>query len=525
MRHPLSSLSLILVLASCGDSQTGVDRADLGPPDLARPAPPDLSADARPPERRYDWIGIVGTGQSLSVGAASGALISTTQPYHNLKLFDNGPAPRYPIDGKGGDFSLVPLVEPIRPRLDPQQPDGQYPNNIFGETPHSGMANQISAISLVQTGFDFVTVHSVVGWSGNPLVNINKAGGKLAYPATLAEARTIKKLAQAAGKKFAYGAIVLTHGESDSQNGDYGKGVYQLYLDYNQDLKAITGQAEDIPLLVSQQSTLPGDSGHSLSSIAVWQLGVQHPGQVLCTGPKYQYVYAGDRIHLDAANYLRLGEKYAQVFYQHVVQKIPWKPLQPHGAMRTGANITIDFDVPVPPLGWDDTLSPPHQASFLEWKNGRGFEAEDETGRLTIKSVEIQGDAVAVHLDKEPAGKKVVVRYAMTQDDAGLQGGYPGGKRGQLRDSDGFVGYDAETIPCQVEKGSKVVKAKGAFTKRSARDPASGGTLPAGTLIQTLDSADQATLSQPWTGDSGTASLTFHHDQHNYAVHFELPVP
>lgn len=31
-------------------------------------------------------------------------------------------------------------------------------------------------------------------------------------------------------------------------------------------------------------------------------------------------------------------------------------------------------------------------------------------------------------------------------------------------------------------------------------------------------------LSTPWTGATGTASLTFKHDQHNYCVHFSMPV-
>jgi hypothetical protein len=30
---------------------------------------------------------------------------------------------------------------------------------------------------------------------------------------------------------------------------------------------------------------------------------------------------------------------------------------------RTGAKITVDFDVPNPPLAWEETISPPHQAA------------------------------------------------------------------------------------------------------------------------------------------------------------------
>jgi hypothetical protein len=37
-------------------------------------------------------------------------------------------------------------------------------------------------------------------------------------------------------------------------------------------------------------------------------------------------------------------------------------------------------------------------------------------------------------------------------------------------------------------------------------------------------SNQQMTLSTSWPGPTGTADLTFHHDQHNYCVQFEMPV-
>ena len=29
-----------------------------------------------------------------------------------------------------------------------------------------------------------------------------------------------------------------------------------------------------------------------------WQVGLDHPGDVVCAGPKYQYSYAADGVHL-----------------------------------------------------------------------------------------------------------------------------------------------------------------------------------------------------------------------------------
>src|SRR5712664_2873583 len=88
-----------------------------------------------------DWVGVIGTGQSLSVGAAAGTPISTTQPFNNLKLLDQGPDPRNHLDG-GGDLSLVALTERVRPPL-PVWSDIQYPNQLAGESSNAEMANDM----------------------------------------------------------------------------------------------------------------------------------------------------------------------------------------------------------------------------------------------------------------------------------------------------------------------------------------------------------------------------------------------
>ncbi|HEV8245978.1 MAG TPA: dockerin, partial [Polyangiaceae bacterium] len=271
-------------------------------------------------EKPFDWVGVIGTGQSLSVGWESTA-ISTTQPFKNVTLLDEGPDPKYPIDSSGSpSWSTVPLIEPIRIAVagtGAGYDDWQYPNNIahngetYGETPHSGMANTLSALWQARGGEgDYITAHSVVGWSGHGIVDIDKTGGKRAYLASLAEANVFNALAAAEGKTYGVGGIVLTHGENDANNPVYGAALYQLWQDYNADLKAITGQAQDVILFGSQQSS--SAPGYDSSAVQLWRAGVDHPGQIVCTGPKYQYRPYG--LHLPGPGYERLGEKYGEVF-------------------------------------------------------------------------------------------------------------------------------------------------------------------------------------------------------------------
>lgn len=486
---------------------------------------------ATPVHPPFDWVGIIGTGQSLSVGATANYM-SVAQPYGNLTLVDNGPDPKYVIDAADtSSYATVPLVEPIRAwsaGSGEGYDDGQYPNNIAGETPHSGMANQITAFwkARPESVGDYVTVHSVVGWSGHPLVDIDKQGGKRAYPASLHEGKIFKDLATKAGKSFGYGAIVLTHGESDAGNPDYGTGLFTLFQDYNADLKALTGQSSDVPLLVSQQSTIA--SGPTGSAVQVFQAGVDHPGQIVCTGPKYAYQYSGDYLHLPAPGYFRLGEKYAEVFDKIVNQKLAWKPLGPKKATRSGATITIDFDVPTPPLVFDENISPPHQSAHTAWAKGRGFEVVDsQGGEIEISDASIQGSSVVLTLANAPsAGTPLSVRYAVVQDGSGTQGGLISGLIGQLRDSNDVTGYDAESIACKVETGQKFVTSSdpGGFARRTGFDRVSGGSLSATAIVVHQDSDDQITLSEAWTGASGAVNLSFHHDLFNYCVHFAIDV-
>jgi hypothetical protein len=524
-----SALLLFALLApfACGGGGAARPSAAVPVTSATMMGVPSASAsDARPaPSARPDWVGVIGTGQSLAVGSGGRPVISTTQPYHNLKLTSAGPMPEHPLD-EGLVPTLVPLVEPIRDYGNIHR-SFQYPNNIFGETPHSAMANQLSATALARDQLDYVTIHTVVGWGGRCMHDIDKHGRGYAYPSSLWEARTIRDLAKEQGKTFVYGAVTLTHGECDATNDHYEEELRRLFVDYDADLRAITGQADPVPLLVSQQCTFPAEGGPSASTLAVWSAGVRWPNEIIDVGPKYQYAYLRDKVHLDAAGYVRLGEKYAEVFDVIVRQKKPWAPLQPTSARRSGNTIVLEFHVPNPPLAWDETLAPPHQGTFTEWARGRGFEVLTETRALTITNAEIRGSSVVLTL-REPAPPGVIVGYAIVQDAKVASGGDVHGRRGQLRDSDPFVGLDAETITVAVEHGSNVVTTlpRGTtFARRAGRDRVRGGTLPPETIVREKLSDGSLALTAPWEGPTGTATLTFQHDQRNYAVAFRMPVP
>ena len=113
--------------------------------------------------------------------------------------------------------------------------------------------------------------------------------------------------------------------------------MVKLWQSYNQDLpRADRPDPDAIPMLLSQQHSEPTTAGTtSTATLAQWRIGVDHPGDIICTGPKYQYAYVSDNIHLTNPDYERLGEKYGEVFHQRVVLGNAWQPLQPTSVERS----------------------------------------------------------------------------------------------------------------------------------------------------------------------------------------------
>ena len=448
----LASVAPLMVAGACSSSPPVKETAPAASTDAAVAVAEDAaSADASLDGRvssPWDWVGIVGTGQSLAVGAHGTPINATTQPYHNLALslgaaLDTIP----PFDPTNSALSMIPLVEPIRPLAETYP--SAYPLNLYGETPHTAMGSQITAMfQQAIDGGDFVTVHTVVGENGQPMSVIDKTAVEVddggtstgrAYAATLFEAAAIARLAKAANKTYGIGAIVITHGESDAGNGAYESELVELWQDYNQDLAAITGQTSSIPMLVSQQESVPQGMGFtSASTLAEWQVGIDHPGDIICSGPKYQYPYYTDNIHLTTQGYELLGEKYAEVFFNKVVLGQNWQPLQPISASAAGNVVTVQFNVPVAPLVWDDTFPSPHPTGYPQWTAGRGFEVLLDGSPVTIDSVAVVGNSVQITCGSDVTAGEATVGYAYTADGAPMPGGTA--RWGNLRDSDALVG-------------------------------------------------------------------------------------
>lgn len=365
-----------------------------------------------------DYINqILSTGQSLSVGVASSPALTTTQPYSNLMLTGG-------TGGMGAGGSFTPLIE-----------GGGV------ETISSSMANTITAND---TGNDFDVAVSLHGVSGYVYSQLKKGTGP--YTNGMNQVTNAKSAAISLGRTSRVIGVTTIHGETDNYNGVSGA-TYQTYLeewqnDYDTDVKAITGQSNEVIMFLDQMSSFMSSyANDATSEIPIYQLyaAEDNPGEIVLVAPKYFFNYS-DRHHLTGASSRWLGEYYGKVIKKVVIDHETWRPLSPDSAVRSGNIIDVNFHVPAGVLAFDTTL--------VSSRTNKGFEYYDSTASATISSVAIlDDDTVRITLSGTPTGANQRIRYAYTGvpgTDTGAQNA--GSAAGNLRDTDTYPSLYGNTL-------------------------------------------------------------------------------
>jgi hypothetical protein len=409
---------------------------------------------------------VIFTGQSNSVANGGTPVITTTQPYTNLR-FDTGPMS---MAGCGGDgcppggyekpAAFAPLIE---------GDTFMYPV----ETPCSGLANEASKLALTTYGFGGAgkpAKHDVLvtmdGRSGFTYWCLRKGGCNyhldqlIPYSQSMQEIKDAMALAAAAGKSYVVRAVCAVHGESDhysytttssefpnvSSDGtgiihDYKEALFEWQRDYENDVRALTGQKQRVPLLISQ---LYGWNDVPYSKLAQLQLDahIESLGKVVMIGPGYFLPGVTDCKHYTNEGYRRLGEYFGKVYAKVVLGGETWEPVRPKLVARAGNVVTVKYFVPSPPLVID-TVNVKDPGNY-------GFTlADDLNAPPAITKVEITGpDTVTITLAAAPVNPNTRLRYAqnqipMTCIGPGLD--HSGGARGNVHDSDAtpsHYGYD-----------------------------------------------------------------------------------
>ncbi|KAF0804939.1 hypothetical protein A6D6_02703 [Alcanivorax xiamenensis] len=374
----------------------------------SRGSAPDLPLDEPVESRSVNQM--LFYGQSLSVGAAAGSVISAAQPYNNI-TFQGGPRA---WDGADWDFGpFKPLVEDdVSPA-----PDGSTNRK---ETPCSGAANCASSM-LALDGIgptDHVILSSTAGHGGYRIDQLEK--GAAWYPNLMGHISGAHNLEA----DHALHALCWMQGEQDVVAGTdgalYESKLSQLRTDIESDARGITAQMSPVYMITYQLSY--GATTHPGIALAQLSLANSDPHVFLST-PTYHIPHAPDDVHLTAVGYKWIGAYFGRA-YSRIVAGYQPQWINPVSATIRGSRVRVRFSVPVLPLVLD--------VDQLALTTDFGFRVLDDGAGAAIDSVSVDGTDVLIDLAAPPVGA-VVVRYGLDYLGAGLS--ITNGGSGNLRDS------------------------------------------------------------------------------------------
>lgn len=388
--------------------------------------------------KKESVIHIIHMGQSLGAGEQSLPIVTDSPTgFRNYKFslgthtWSNSYFPDQPELRKPDGFSFVPLTA--------QRRGGE------GETIANGMADHLSyTISKRQT----FPIHFLFSYSGqggrlireldkrhddarDPRAGVRQSKGGY-YKTSIDDIIRARKSAESNGMLYSVGAITWMQGEANGtyrlRRWDsvldrkvaleiYKTDLLNLYSDYLEDIRTVTGQKNNVPFFTYQ-------TAGSFAGIAQLEVSCKGNGLYM-VGPTYmlpnaenshfiskdQYVH-GDGIHLTADGERWLGEQFGKVIRKVLFENQEWQPLRPlEGWVDSGGQIIfIRFHVPIPPLVLD--------TSFLPGQGrGYGFSVYDAQGKAyDIEKVTVRGkDIVAIKV-KQVISKPdtAFVKYAQS---------------------------------------------------------------------------------------------------------------
>jgi hypothetical protein len=456
-------------VTSLADASSNDDAGDGGTPVL--------------PYVHYDINHVLSTGASDSVANGGSPPLTTTQPFSNLS-FDVGVMTAGSCDGNGCKAYQTPTA--FKPLV-----EGDTYFGYAVETMSSSLANQASVFagaSFAKFGLPYT--HDVLvshhGRSGNeywclrqqtanlsPGANVcyyqSSLGYLPAFDEGMKQVQKAKALAAASGKTYVVRAVTAIHGQGESDSNEqnftflestdgtgrrlmsYTDGLLDWQRDYDTRVRAITGQAEPIPLFISQF----GSMTTAMSIIPQRQLDahVASKGKVVLVAPNYPLPHYQDCNHYTNHSQRWLGAYFAKAYQRVVIEGKTWEPTRPTAITRSGNVIKVKYVVPVPPLVIDTQRVDASNDKFPVPPID-GFIFRDSTMSASVTSVAVTApDEVTITLSSAPTGTNRILRYAFESQLPDFRcPGPTSGARGNVRDSDGTKAHhlDADGNPYEL---------------------------------------------------------------------------
>lgn len=252
------------------------------------------------------------------------------------------------------------------------------------------------------------------------------------YNKFIAEIAHARHEAKRRGWEFYVPAVCWMQGESDIveyPDYDYKEYFHRMYNDLNTDIKAVTGQKDDIRIISYQTTTVTKglrykpnnyDGTEARTPNAQMEL-IRDDSLIWVSGPTYPYDFVNESLHIDAVGQKSIGllaAKSAMGILRNEKRNIGLVPIKYE---VVGNDIRILFNVPEPPLCFD-TIN-------VRKADNYGFNVIRKDDTDIISDVLIEQNTVVVKCTESPSGCKL--RYGINGEF--LKGGRQNGPRGNLQ--------------------------------------------------------------------------------------------
>jgi hypothetical protein len=310
-------------------------------------------------------------------------------------------------------------------------------------------------------GFKFMT--SVAYLGGTCITDLSK--GSATYNSLISQVQTAKNTASSLGKTFSVPAFCWAQGEEDYRAGganganygttkyvptEYSTKLIKLINDLNSDIKAITGQTDDVKCIMYQLASQNPYGRYPRIAIEQLKAAILDK-RIILAKTMYDIEYdITDNVHVPNKTYRNIGNHYGIALFDAIVKKEHKLPIYPIKSTVVGTAIYIQFHVPIKPLVFDESWVSPltdgkKGFNLVNVTNEFTTSATIAVSETTITNVElVSADTVKITMSGTPAaGTRLTYGVNGTGWDivngntstGTRRSGRTEGARGNLRDS------------------------------------------------------------------------------------------
>ncbi len=315
-----------------------------------------------------------------------------------------------------------------------QEPLRVYTREVF----FFKVADVLNRRQIAATGQRHSSAFMCLGHTGYTMAQLIK--GTNTYTNLINGVTKLIAVATALGYLPVIKGVFFVQGEANFADADqsWATTAGTLQGNINTDMKAITSQAGNIPMFITQQSNFSNNVASGIPNLVLAQLTAHtaNPGNVILASPMYAgetdaLTAAPNDLHFNGHQSSRWSSGFGNAVASVVIDGATWNPIRPKTVTRSGNVITMQFWVPKGPLILDANYVTNTTDGFY------GFDFHQTGGTTTLTGVaQTAPDTLQFTLSGAPDGTSPFIRAGRNSANANVSiTGPRSGARTCLRDS------------------------------------------------------------------------------------------